>query len=115
MSRHGRKVPTTFYHRFTEDACAFADRFAQGRLVSVLEGGYSDRALTSGAMSHLCGLAHMGDDRVDEKWWSVENLEKVRERPGSCFVSLTHSISPSSRKLPKNAAVGGRLCQLQVQ
>ena len=36
MSRHGRKVPVSFYHRFTRDACAFADKFARGRLVRVL-------------------------------------------------------------------------------
>ena len=77
MSRHGRKVPTSFYHRFTVDACGFADRYAQGRIVSVLEGGYSDRALTSGAMAHLCGLANVGEGKVDEQWWNVENLEKV--------------------------------------
>jgi histone deacetylase HOS3 len=77
MSRHGRKVPTSFYHRFTVDACAFANRYAQGRLVSVLEGGYSDRALASGAMAHLCGLANPGEGKVNEQWWNVENLEKV--------------------------------------
>jgi histone deacetylase HOS3 len=47
--------------------------------VSVLEGGYSDRALTSGAMAHLCGLADAGvfGDKIDESWWSVDNLVKV--------------------------------------
>lgn len=79
MSRHGRKVPTSFYHRFTQDACSFAERYAQGRIVSVLEGGYSDRALASGAMAHLCGLSQPeGDSKVDKEWWSVKNLEKVR-------------------------------------
>ncbi|KIM77695.1 hypothetical protein PILCRDRAFT_76443 [Piloderma croceum F 1598] len=77
MSRHGRTVPTSFYHRFTVDACAFADRYAQGRLVSVLEGGYSDRALASGAMAHLCGLVNPGEGKVNEQWWNVENLEKL--------------------------------------
>lgn len=38
MSRHGRTVPVEFYHRFTRDACALADRIAGGRIVSVLEG-----------------------------------------------------------------------------
>lgn len=77
MSRHGRKVPTSFFHRFTVDACSFADKYAQGRLVSVLEGGYSDRALISGAMAHLCGMVRAAEGRVDERWWAVENLEKV--------------------------------------
>jgi histone deacetylase HOS3 len=79
MSRHNRKVPASFYHRFTRDACAFADRYAQGRIVSVLEGGYSDRALTSGAMAHLSDLTDISALRgkVDERWWSKENLSKV--------------------------------------
>ena len=85
MSRHGRKVPVSFYHQFTRDACAFSDRFAGGRIVSVLEGGYSDRALISGTMAHISGLvsAYNGniDDKVDRTWWDVDNLEKV---------SLTH-------------------------
>lgn len=38
MSRHGRTVPVEFYHRFTKDACALADRIAGGRIVSLLEG-----------------------------------------------------------------------------
>ena len=77
MSRHGRTVPTSFYHRFTVDACEFADRYAQGRLVSVLEGGYSDRALASGAMAYLCGLANPAEGKVNEQWWNVDSLEKV--------------------------------------
>ncbi|OJA15834.1 hypothetical protein AZE42_04033 [Rhizopogon vesiculosus] len=78
MSRHNRKVPTSFYHRFTLDTCAFADVYARGRIVSVLEGGYSDRALSSGAMAHLCGF--IGDTiRVDERWWNVENLVKLEK------------------------------------
>ncbi|EIW59314.1 Arginase/deacetylase [Trametes versicolor FP-101664 SS1] len=74
MSRHQRKVPASFYHRFARDARAFAEQYAQGRLISVLEGGYSDRALTSGAMAHLAGLVDTGNIGVDEKWWSLENL-----------------------------------------
>ncbi|TFK52172.1 Arginase/deacetylase [Heliocybe sulcata] len=77
MSRHQRKVPVSFYHQFARDACAFADKYAKGRLVSVLEGGYSDRALTSGAMAHVCGLA--GVDGIKEEWWSLDNLMKVEK------------------------------------
>ncbi|KAI8978747.1 Arginase/deacetylase [Trametes punicea] len=74
MSRHQRKVPTSFYHRFGRDARSFAERYAKGRLISVLEGGYSDRALMSGAMAHLTGLVDTGDMGVDEQWWSPNNL-----------------------------------------
>ena len=79
MSRHNRRVPTSFYYHFAKDAQALADKYANGKLVSVLEGGYSDRALISGAMAHLCGLSYTDQGiNVDEKWWNVDNLSVVR-------------------------------------
>ncbi|KAK5720450.1 histone deacetylase [Elasticomyces elasticus] len=59
MQRHAVNVPTGFYARFTRDVVAMAGEVGlgvEGRVVSVLEGGYSDRALCSGVMSHLSGL-----------------------------------------------------------
>ncbi|EMD31374.1 hypothetical protein CERSUDRAFT_127402 [Gelatoporia subvermispora B] len=79
MSRHQRHVPTSFYYRFARDTRAFADRVANGRLLSVLEGGYSDRALTSGAMAHVVGLAAEDEARVDESWWSLERLVELEK------------------------------------
>ncbi|KAF8120660.1 histone deacetylase domain-containing protein [Boletus edulis] len=87
MSRHHRKVPVGFYHQFTREACKLADQYAHGRIVSVLEGGYSDRALMSGAMAHLFGLVdlpgHQGmsdsDRWVDDAWWSEANLVKLEK------------------------------------
>ncbi|KAJ8514988.1 hypothetical protein ONZ45_g7525 [Pleurotus djamor] len=78
MSRHDRKVPTSFYHRFTQDVRKFSDQYTRGRLISVLEGGYSDRALISGTLAHLCGL--VGDVvKVDDNWWSPENLDEIEK------------------------------------
>ncbi|KAJ7194237.1 Arginase/deacetylase [Mycena pura] len=80
MSRHNRRVPTSFFYQFARDACAFSDRYAGGKLISVLEGGYSDRALTSGVMAHLLGLS---GQPTDAEWWSIENLtllEKATKR-----------------------------------
>ena len=80
MNRHGCKVPTSFYHRFTRDACAFAEKHSSGRIVSVMEGGYDDRAVTSGAMAHVSGLVDsMEHPLVDPQWWSLSNLQQVRE------------------------------------
>lgn len=87
MSRHGRHVPTSFYKRFAQDTIKFAERFSGGRLISVLEGGYSDRALTSGAMAHLIGL--VDPVGVDESWWSLNNLTEV-----------SHSCSPRDDYMP---------------
>jgi histone deacetylase HOS3 len=53
--------------------------------VSVLEGGYSDKALLSGAMAHLTGLVDGArifekedTDHSRENWWSPENVQMVR-------------------------------------
>ncbi|KAJ8497114.1 hypothetical protein ONZ45_g12176 [Pleurotus djamor] len=78
MSRHDRKVPAGFYHRFTQDVRESSDQYTWGRLISVLEGRYSDRALNNGTLAHLCGL--VGDTvKVDERWWSPENLDEIEK------------------------------------
>ena len=59
MQRHGANVPTEFYDRFTRDIVRLSEEDGtgvEGRVISVLEGGYSDRALTSGVLSHISGL-----------------------------------------------------------
>jgi histone deacetylase HOS3 len=68
MQRHNVNVPTEFYARLTRDVVRIAAEegtSVEGRIISVLEGGYSDRALYSGILSHLSGLA--GDDSVATK------------------------------------------------
>ncbi|KAI0387967.1 Arginase/deacetylase [Hypomontagnella monticulosa] len=60
MQRHKVNVPTEFYARLTRDVVKLASEeglSVDGRVISVLEGGYSDRALYSGVLSHLSGLA----------------------------------------------------------
>ncbi|KAJ6453097.1 Arginase/deacetylase [Mycena sanguinolenta] len=76
MSRHNRRVPTSFFYQFARDACALSNRYAGGKICSVLEGGYSDRALISGSMAHLLGLT---DSPVDSDWWSPENLSVLEK------------------------------------
>lgn len=59
MQRHHVNVPTEFYARLSQDVVKLAAEeglAVDGRVISVLEGGYSDRALCSGIMSHLSGL-----------------------------------------------------------
>ncbi|RYO94747.1 hypothetical protein DL766_000010 [Monosporascus sp. MC13-8B] len=65
MQRHKVNVPTEFYARITRDVVKLAAEEGlgvDGRVISVLEGGYSDRALYSGVLSHLSGLT--GNDPV---------------------------------------------------
>lgn len=59
MQRHQVNVPTEFYARLSQDVVKIAGEAGlavDGRVISVLEGGYSDRALFSGVFSHLSGL-----------------------------------------------------------
>ncbi|KAK2616851.1 histone deacetylase [Conoideocrella luteorostrata] len=59
MQRHQVNVPTEFYARLTQDVVRLASEEGldvDGRVISVLEGGYSDRALFSGILSHLSGM-----------------------------------------------------------
>ncbi|GFF91198.1 histone deacetylase HOS3 [Aspergillus udagawae] len=59
MQRHQVNVPTEFYAKFTADVVQMAQEEGlgvDGRVISVLEGGYSNRALTSGVLSHLAAL-----------------------------------------------------------
>ncbi|PKI84420.1 histone deacetylase [Malassezia vespertilionis] len=96
MQRHGKHVPPAFYARFARDAANLADEVAQGKLVSLLEGGYSDRALASGALAHIGGLAH-------EPWayatntWSLEHLallERMAKRVlAAAAAAATASVS----------------------
>ncbi|KAK9330548.1 histone deacetylase domain-containing protein [Lipomyces starkeyi] len=76
MQRHGVHVPTSFYSRFTRDAVTLANEFCDGRVISLLEGGYSDAAIASGVMSHLLGL--QGHEWTNEYATSavVRQLEK---------------------------------------
>ena len=90
MSRHNRNVPTTFYTRFAQDARVFADEHAAGRIISVLEGGYSDLALISGTGAFLEGLAVRQSLGVSGGWWEPEHLEQVCYIHVSSYTTISH-------------------------
>ncbi|KAI5478550.1 sulfate transporter [Pseudohyphozyma bogoriensis] len=88
MSRHKRNVPTSFYHRFARDAVKFANDQAGGKVVAVLEGGYSDRALASATMATVVGLAEtprslektfLLEEGGELKWWEEKTLLKLEK------------------------------------
>ncbi|KAJ5604978.1 hypothetical protein N7510_010132 [Penicillium lagena] len=85
MQRHKVNVPTEFYARFTADVVRMSQEEGlgvDGSVISVLEGGYSDRALTSGVLSHLAGL---GDTTTQE---STDN-RLASEMTGRLGISTT--------------------------
>ncbi|KAF3941345.1 hypothetical protein ABW19_dt0203860 [Dactylella cylindrospora] len=67
MQRHAVHVLTEFYARFTSEAVRLADKHAEGRVLSVLEGGYSNKAIWTGVFAHLCGLAAPQRERIKKE------------------------------------------------
>ncbi|KAK4699788.1 histone deacetylase HOS3, partial [Phenoliferia sp. Uapishka_3] len=88
MSRHRRNVPSSFYHRFARDVVKFANQQAAGKVLAVLEGGYSDRALCSGTLATLIGLTEaprflektfLIEEGDEKRWWDEANLAKLEK------------------------------------
>ncbi|KAL9938270.1 hypothetical protein V8E36_002893 [Tilletia maclaganii] len=118
MSRHGRSVPVSFYSRFARDVGGLGDEVARGKVVSVLEGGYSDRALCSAALGFVGGLAGYhdpspalgsGESEVGAggrrpaecaEWWDVEALLKLekgaKKLASSGGASLSSTVGTNS-------------------
>jgi acetoin utilization deacetylase AcuC-like enzyme len=67
----------SFYERITKDIAAFAETYAKGKVVSVLEGGYSDLALISASMSHVAGF--FPEERSRAHWWQEPTLKQVSD------------------------------------
>ncbi|WFC99203.1 histone deacetylase [Malassezia yamatoensis] len=110
MQRHGKFVPAWFYARFAKDAAKLADEVADGKLISLLEGGYSDRALVSGALAHTSGLANLDWEALQQQPWTLDNiaqLEKMGKKVNASANSpsrATPSLSVSKRRTMQHAA-----------
>jgi hypothetical protein len=110
MSRHCTNVPTSFYHRFSIDVAHFAKTYSNNKVVAVLEGGYSDRALASGTLAMLVGLVDEQSEagKEAEGWWKLKELEKLEkacappviaptiQRRGKVFTGATFSSAASN-------------------
>jgi len=82
MQRHKVNVPTEFYMRFTADVVKLAEEEGtgvDGRIISVLEGGYSNRALMSGILSHLTGLVGAQESSMPSSWWTSATLAELED------------------------------------
>lgn len=118
MQRHNKNVPTGFFEDFTRDSIQLADELCQGKLISLLEGGYSDRTLISGGLSHLKGFfkssRRVGDDKesIEKKsekemeLWDIENLLSIEKyyKKFSTFSSLN---STNSRQFSQEEIIKG--------
>lgn len=136
MQRHQVNVPTGFFARFTSDAVALAEQYCGGRVLSVLEGGYSDRALMTGVFAHLAGLAcpspttvsgyvppstglmpvpepystrPMSADRGwDPEWWGMERMSELERYNDKMTAKKPGANKPSTSYLSATAASSAR-------
>lgn len=79
----------SFYARYTGDIVAFADQYTGGKVVSVLEGGYSDLALTSAALGHTVGLLGR---KGDGSWWDQRELANVGGKDHTLCLPISLSL-----------------------
>lgn len=96
MQRHKVNVPTEFYARLTRDVVKLAAEegsAAEGRIISVLEGGYSDRALCTGVFSHLSGLAG-GDPIAIKKEFDHNGLGYEMGQKIGAYNGMNSSSAP---------------------
>lgn len=84
MQRHVVNVPTAFYERFTREIVDLANTFCNGKIFSVMEGGYGDRAITSAASAHMLGLMSPSTPNASD-CYSLSHL-KVLEKLWPCKV-----------------------------
>ena len=104
MQRHKRNVPTEFYAQFTADVVKMSQEEGlgvDGRVISVLEGGYSDRALSSGVLSHLCGLTSTSKDTPSPDQPSAPSPGQP-SAPGTSVTDTTES-APTLKLAPNLA------------
>ncbi|KAK3984072.1 histone deacetylase domain-containing protein [Cladorrhinum sp. PSN332] len=119
MRRHKVNVPTEFYARITRDIAKIAEEEetgVDGRLVSVLEGGYSDRTLCSGVLSHICGLVSPESESGSPKsnsvtpcspsWWSRDELVALETVLGTVpmDVKRPRAVTPPTYSSPTHAS-----------
>lgn len=121
MRRHGVYVPTSFYHRFTEDALKLASEYPTSqtlrefevqqqtqkprnshsngkmennsmkydradciKVLSLLEGGYSDGAISTGVFSHVSAL--LGTKQQQEQQvYANEEKSQIKLDPTQLF------------------------------
>ncbi|KAG6040938.1 hypothetical protein E4U41_006590 [Claviceps citrina] len=121
MQRHKVNVPTEFYARLTEDVVSLAAEVGlavDGRVISVLEGGYSDRALCSGILSHLSGMVGNIEPAVKAEQAPSGLGHEMGQRIGvldTCVDPTSELTEPVSPMRPYNPSwwASGQLDQLE--
>lgn len=106
MQRHAASVPTDFYARITEDVVKMAadpDTGTDGRVISVMEGGYSDRAIYSGVCSHLSGLVSCPSSQQVET--AVTGLDEASQDRARLGMEMGQRLGLTSERQPMGSYI----------
>ncbi|KAG5439232.1 hypothetical protein PCANB_001531 [Pneumocystis canis] len=79
MQRHGYHLPASFYWKFCKDAVELSKKRCCSRIFSVMEGGYSNRAIASGTFTLLCGLTGVNEKDINlcESLWRMDHFSYI--------------------------------------
>ncbi|KAK4228818.1 histone deacetylase domain-containing protein [Podospora fimiseda] len=129
MRRHKVNVPTEFYARITRDIARIAEEEStgvEGRIISVLEGGYSDRTLCSGVLSHICGLTTSDENSTalskfgpvspySSSWWSRDELLALETAVGTVAAEMKRPrvVTPPTYSSPTQASAARSVVPLK--
>ncbi|EGW35402.1 uncharacterized protein SPAPADRAFT_53668 [Spathaspora passalidarum NRRL Y-27907] len=115
MQRHGINVPTSFYAKFTQDVVKLAKIHTNGKVISFLEGGYSDGALSTGIFSHLIGLNNDEELLWNHTWGSEQVMRelikgckknwKPYKKPNSDITIWANEVIKLGRSMMPNAVL----------
>ncbi|KAF2877288.1 hypothetical protein BDV95DRAFT_601697 [Massariosphaeria phaeospora] len=137
MQRHAVNVPTDFYARFTQDIVRLSkepNTSVESRVISVLEGGYSDQALASGVLSHISGLCDeeppvpynpfttqqpvpgSPSKSYDPQWWSKDSVhELVKWTDSEVAGKNAQKADPKHFSSPTHASVAKAVHPTRMQ
>jgi histone deacetylase HOS3 len=95
LQRYNRNLPNCFYYKFTADLMKLSEVYCDRKIVSILEGGYSDSALRQGSCGHLGAFMNLS---LEE---STLPVELVSSPPMSPNLSKRLSRRPLEENSPK--------------
>ncbi|SGZ40749.1 related to Histone deacetylase HOS3 [Hanseniaspora guilliermondii] len=99
MNRHGMSLPTKFYNYFNKDALNLSQYHSDGKLISLMEGGYDSKPIIAGMFSALTGLQNQ--EWIDE-WGSTTVIKELVK--GSKAKWIPYRTKKNSNQIIKNWA-----------
>ncbi|KAI8443520.1 histone deacetylase domain-containing protein [Phakopsora pachyrhizi] len=103
MSRYSKKLPVSFYNKFAGDIGHFSELHCQGKVVSILEGGYSDQTLVGSSLSYILGMlgnfpSHIEPSQAPWTLLRINRLLSLCKKPSQ----MRSNRSASSNKMNQN-------------